>query len=307
MTNTSTKISDLQIQELTLNNIKEVVEFILPEEKYSLGLMSRLTDKGQITVPCANYFTYLLIYNKKLIGVIMITSGGMCFHHLPFLIPCIKEKYCNIDFNILKNRIAKIFENKKMYCITGEYNGTKFIQDIIKQNIKIELDYELRVFQKNTKCNFFNNDDEKKFQIVNCTTNELEKIFPLQKKYDAEEVLPPGETLDEELCKKRLYTNLQKQIIIAIKNLDDNNFVAKAGTNALGVNHYQLGGVYTLPEYRGKGFARILVRKLAEGFSQAEKNVVLFVKEKNEPAKAAYTKAGFLPLGKYRIVYYSEI
>lgn len=299
--------SQLEIEELTLVNIKDAIEFILPEEKYSLGLVSRLTDKGQITVPSNNNTTYLLRYNKKIIGVIMITSGGMCFHHLPFLIPTTKNNYDNLDLNIILNNVAKLFQQRELYCITGEYNGTKFLQKILKQKIKIELDYELRIFQNNTTCQYFNKDDENNFQLVTCTTKDLDKIFPLQKKYDTEEVLPPGETLNEELCKKRLYSNLQKQIIIGIKNKKDDNFVAKAGTNALGINHYQLGGVYTLPEFRNKGFARILVRKLAEGFTKAEKKAVLFVKEKNEPAKSAYTKAGFIPLGKYRIVYYSEI
>ena len=84
----------------------------------------------------------------------------------------------------------------------------------------------------------------------------------------------------------------------------DGDIVAKANTNAIGINCVQIGGVYTHPLYRRNGYAGALVQALCNRAVQARRKPVLFVKEKNTPAFNLYQKLGFEECGRYTIVYY---
>jgi RimJ/RimL family protein N-acetyltransferase len=65
----------------------------------------------------------------------------------------------------------------------------------------------------------------------------------------------------------------------------------------------QVGGVYTPPELRGRGYARAavagsLVHARAHGVSRA----ILFTGEDNHPARTAYLALGFTVVGDYGLV-----
>lgn len=79
--------------------------------------------------------------------------------------------------------------------------------------------------------------------------------------------------------------------------------VAMSGFNTTTAEAVQVGGVYTPPELRSRGYARCVVAASlrdarAEGVSQA----ILFTGKENIPAQRAYTALGFRPLGDYRIL-----
>ena len=98
---------------------------------------------------------------------------------------------------------------------------------------------------------------------------------------------------------------LEKQIVFAL--FEGDRAVAKAGTNAIGKNFAQIGGVFTDVAFRNRGFATFLTNYAAQRLSEKGKKVILFVKKKNESAKRAYAKAGFAQFGTFRIVYYSSL
>lgn len=65
------------------------------------------------------------------------------------------------------------------------------------------------------------------------------------------------------------------------------------------------GGIYTFPNFRGRGYAsRLLVNCCVEVFA-AGLDACLFVDDDNESAIAAYRRAGFFPVADYRDVYLS--
>ena len=85
----------------------------------------------------------------------------------------------------------------------------------------------------------------------------------------------------------------------------ENKFVAKAGSNAIGKNFIQLGGVFTDEKFRGQGLAQILIKELCKTIRNMNKEPVLFVQVKNESAKRAYRKVGFVYQSDYTICYYN--
>ncbi len=84
----------------------------------------------------------------------------------------------------------------------------------------------------------------------------------------------------------------------------DTELVAKANSNAIGWNYVQIGGVYTHPLYRRNYYAWHLLKLLCDRIQRTQKNVSLFVKEKNIPAIKLYEKIGFCKKETYAIAYF---
>lgn len=69
----------------------------------------------------------------------------------------------------------------------------------------------------------------------------------------------------------------------------------------------QVGGVWTPPALRGRGYARCAVAgSLREARGEGAKRAVLFTAEENAPARAAYEALGFRVVGDYGLVIFSR-
>ncbi len=127
-------------------------------------------------------------------------------------------------------------------------------------------------------------------------------LFPLQEAYEKEEVLIDPAHFNAGQCMKSLALSLREEILYVLER--DDRPVAKAGTNARGFGVDQIGGVYTAPADRGKGFARIVMVALLREVFREKSGACLFVKKKNRPAIQLYNGLGFQPLDEYAISYY---
>ncbi len=139
-------------------------------------------------------------------------------------------------------------------------------------------------------------------EIIRCTEHDMEILHPLQKDYMKEEVAVPGRQITDAEVDISLRQILKNQLCFALTV--DGDIVAKANTNAIGINKVQIGGVYTHPLYRRNGYAAALVTALSNRALRSGKQPVLFVKEKNKPAFSLYQKIGFKECGQYSIAYY---
>ena len=139
-------------------------------------------------------------------------------------------------------------------------------------------------------------------EIIRCTEHDMEILHPLQKDYMKDEVAVPGRQISDAEVDITLRNLLKNQLCFALTF--DGDIVAKANTNAIGINCVQIGGVYTHPLYRRNGYAGALVQALCNRSLRAHKHPVLFVKEKNRPAFSLYQKLGFEECGRYTIAYY---
>lgn len=78
--------------------------------------------------------------------------------------------------------------------------------------------------------------------------------------------------------------------------------VACSGFNTRTHNQVQIGGVWTPPELRGRGYARCVVAgSLQAAAQQGVESAVLFTDEHNTPARRAYQAIGFQEIGDYAI------
>lgn len=139
-------------------------------------------------------------------------------------------------------------------------------------------------------------------EIIRCTEHDMEILHPLQKDYMKDEVAVPGRPITDAEVDISLRQILKNQLCFALTV--DGDIVAKANTNAIGINKVQIGGVYTHPLYRRNGYAAALVTALSNRAIRSGKEPVLFVKEKNMPAFSLYQKIGFAECGRYAIAYY---
>lgn len=131
---------------------------------------------------------------------------------------------------------------------------------------------------------------------------DAESLFPLQAGYDQEEVLPKGAVFNPQLCRLNLARILVRERVLAAFIGD--RAVGKINTNAVSFTRIQIGGVYVLPEYRGRGIARRMTAALAGRIAAEGKKATLFVKKENSAAQAVYRGLGFTPLADYRISYF---
>ena len=197
--------------------------------------------------------------------------------------------------------------------ISGEKDGTDFFLEVIRNlsenpdstftkkfNVKQINDYKLMVlphqqFQQSQK---LYNDDF----IMRCTENDMENLFEIERNYLQDEVAVRGQRVSDAEVSMRLRQILKNQLYFAL--ISDDRIVSKAYTNAIGKNWIQIGGVYTLFQFRQNGYAALTVSTLCKRILQAHKNISLFVKIKNFPAQQLYQKIGFTFHSDYKIVYF---
>ena len=138
--------------------------------------------------------------------------------------------------------------------------------------------------------------------IRKAETKDIEALFPLQAAYEKEEVLPDGVQFNPAACYRTVEAMVaEKTILIAVL---DGNFAGKININAQSYNRFQIGGVYVLPEYRGRSIARAMTSALIREFAPQKNIFSLFVKKKNIPARRVYYSLGFNKISDYRISYY---
>lgn len=83
----------------------------------------------------------------------------------------------------------------------------------------------------------------------------------------------------------------------------DQTIVATTAIGAESAGMVQVGGVYTLPGCRNRGYGRAVVAgSLLEARGRGARTAILFTGTDNPAARAAYRALGFLPIGEYGLV-----
>lgn len=271
-------------------------EFLLPYEKQCCALMSKAINKDDSLMLIVEAGTERSV-SPQVYGVITYN-------------PKAQQVFCCIPFRT--EQVARVlmdfFRERRVFCISGEEASAVFLEKIVNAiNPKLHREERIYFFME------FRKDHAEKSmreiaplrsQVVACTEADCEKLMPLALDYTRVEVLPEWRGVNAPAERLNLERQFKTGFVLGIKGPD--GFSAKAHTNAISANYLQIGGVYTVEKYRGRGFATALVQQMAFLAQDMNRNAVLFVKEKNIPAIRAYNKAGFVVTGRYRIVYYKN-
>ena len=259
--------------------------FVLEHEAFCVTLSSEFRGEAKFKV------LYAIFNNDMICGVIAISIYDFLLHCLPD--PKIFERNSE-----LRDSLKQVLAGETISTIMGGEDGTKILQNLYGCNPVCEWEYFLMEYG-GKKLDF---DLPVQFMLRRCTLEDEESLFPLQKQYELVEVLPPGTEHNPARSRLGLRKALKTQLIFAL--FENKRAIAKAGSNAVGVNFAQIGGVFTDAAFRNRGFATFLTNYAAQRLIEKGKRVILFVKKKNESAKRAYKKAGFVQFGTFKIVYY---
>lgn len=324
------------VRELTPDTLSEAANFIGVHEERSIALMSHLTDGINLHMPDKQFTYYLYRYSRTepVVAVVCLSENGLVLHHIGDAVFADEELRLAVERD-LQGALRQI----PLYCILGESRGGELIRKCTRKKPRASIDYQLMIWQEssvqtsdaaNASSSISSGVSEIRqisassplpgYTLTHCNEDDTEALLPLQKQYDKIEVLQPGDSFNEDFCRFSLRKNLRTQHIIGLKadnvipadaatskkatSSSVELFAAKAGTNAIGRQWWQIGGVFTQPEFRNRGCAAFMVEELARMAKAEGKQTALFVKTANLSAKAAYTKAHFTPLGPFEIIYY---
>ena len=286
--------SDMYCELLVEEKLAETVGFLSLYEERCITLMSRLVKNGVPVMPEENLSVLVFRHLKEssVCAVVAYSESGFILHSIPF-----SEDYAEICA-FMKDFLS----GRSLFCIRGEQKGSDLLIKAAGRSPAASIDYTLMTFggsvletgealcvesasvkvssvgagetssvgagvsaldAANSACAVLPMPHG--FSCVPCSEADVNLLLPLQKEYDSVEVLLPGAKLDVPLCRLNLRKILREQFVLGIRedDADSGFFVAKAGTNAIGLKWVQLGGVCTLPEYRGRGLAAFLVNKIA--------------------------------------------
>ena len=134
--------------------------------------------------------------------------------------------------------------------------------------------------------------------------SEFDLLYPLQRQYEIEEVVLDQDCFSDVSCQTNFISILKKQKVFYL--LKDGLPVAKANTNGHSDHIYQIGGMFTLPQYRNRGFAGFLFFHLLEELFLEKEQIILYVKKDNWPAKNLYAKFQFSKFQDLSMIYYEQ-
>ena len=138
--------------------------------------------------------------------------------------------------------------------------------------------------------------------LIVCKKNDIEKIMPLHLKFVRDEVLPKWHKISPAAELMSAERALKKFYVVAVEK--DGQFISKAQTNAETKNYLQIGGVYTLKEFRNRGYAKVLISQIVKHALENKKGSVLYVRQNNRYALSAYESSGFFCFDEMSMVYF---
>ena len=294
--------SNILIKKILPECIGEAKQFLLPNEAECVNLCEMIFCKN--AQDC-----YAVIYEEKIVGVFCFRNRRTVFHCLPF------TKYKTALDKILcqetQAAFYEFFADEKPFCINGEATGSLFLKNIFRNkknpvHAKTTNEYFLmqNTFsqEKSADANSSLSACKNQSRIFLALPCDEEKLFPLERAYQFEEVIPPNFNVSEKLLRDAFRLNLQSQRIFYLQ-IEDGP-VAKAAITACGKNYALLGGVYTLPEFRRKGFATILIQHILRVLASEKKSASLYVKKNKSAVVEMYKKTGFENAAEYRLIYF---
>ncbi len=267
----------------TEKEIPLAINFLSAHEHTAVSLMSRLLK----TLKSNNNHTTYVVKDKNIIkGVFIITFSGIVLHHV-------------LSQNIT-NLLKPILKKRNLFSIAGCDESSVLFEAALNKKPTLINNYHIMILNRSINVVPPIHIIDKNFIVFKCSQKDANDLYSLQRRYQIEEVLPPGQTLTEKVCRSIVNDRLNEHTVFAIKDISNDKLISMAGTNATGLHYIQLGGIYTDSSYRNRGLAQRLVCEL---IAQTDKDISLFVRTENYPAIKAYKNAGFSIKDSYRICY----
>jgi len=230
---------------------------------------------------------------SRIVESLLITDQGLI---IPVLDP--KERNSELQRKLLKELISS--RGRRVHSVMGLRSEVGTVESVLAPRAAERIDYHLMTRDCSTVA--APTPDPPGMLIRRAGIVDLTALFPLQKSYEKEEVLLDPGAFNATSCLLHLQRSLRKEITLVAEL--DARIVAKAGTNAQGLDYYQIGGVFTEPDYRNRGISRKLLQALLWEIAGLQKHACLFVKKQNEAAIHLYRSLGFQIRDDFSISYH---
>ena len=281
---------------------KDPLTDLLEEKEYeALSFCSRFISRPKIYLPENKDSIYIYTDSReKILSALMLSKTGQ-------LLPVIKNKtdIKDIDFReaITMLRSGVYYINSLM----GEKNIVEALYSAVKETAppdKItEYNYHIMIIKSSSDFKIRDSiSSEESFIFRRPETGDIAGLLPLEEMYEKEEVLPSESLFDPSYAKRYIQNSVKNRISVICEK--SGRIISKANTNGEGINFCQIGGVFTLPEFRNRGIGKKVTAGIVEKIFEKGKSPSLFVKKENLPAISAYTKLGFKITSSFKIIYF---
>lgn len=275
-------------------DLPELRDFLRCREWACVAFSERLKDYSRTRFP-QRISEKILFYrngSSAVGGAILHTLSGSVLTCLP---------HCDRIESQLAGRLENRLSRSRITMVMGLEPEVRFMESLVPGRPRHTVDYLLMVREAPLPLPL---PDADWFTIRNANEADTEQLAPLQFGYEAEEVLLPGRTLNTTLALRTLRRRLRSQETFVAEI--EGKLIGMAGTNARGFGYDQIGGVYTLSEFRNRGVSRALMTQITQRAAAEGKRLCLFVKKTNPAAIHIYASSGFETCEGFRISYYER-
>lgn len=279
-------------QKARRSDLPELVEFLREQEWDCVTFSSRLRQSDRVVVPSGDETAYVCRVRRTgtVCAALLASRSGLLF-------PVFRSA-TGVPH---QTDLPRSYGPRRVYSIMGIDEYVRSMERSIPISPSHRIEYFLMALDGPHALPAI--DGTPGVRVRSATSEDLDALFPLQRRYEQEEVLLPHHQLNVALCYRNLKETLRTQTVLLAEA--DGKVVAKANTNARGFRYEQVGGVFTEKPYRNRGIASLLMRRLAGIIHARNKRVCLFVKKDNPPALSLYGNLGFRSRGNFTITYFA--
>ncbi len=269
----------------------KMVSFLKAHEDYTLFLLGNLELYG-LHLSNENYSgNFKVVCDENgIIAAFSLTKGGTLLIHSKETNPPLFElvlRACREEPIILKG-------------VLGEWNFCHRFWKFLKERKVIENEVyaskEILYSADLSELNF-----ERQPNVRLLAPGDLEQWLPLRAGYIMEMGFPEQGSR-EDLCE-------EFQMKVRTKTtwglFSNEKLISIADLNARALDLGQVGGVYTLPEYRKQGFSTAVMRQVMHDAKQLHhiRKLIIFTGETNHSARRVYESLGVVPVGNYALLF----
>lgn len=278
------------VETITQSSQHEMLNFLKEHENYTLFLLSNFESYGTTLTEAPYSGNFKLIRSQgRVVGVFCLTRKGN------LLIESILQEPI---FDIVIDACHQ--ESMTLKGVVGNWNFCgpfwKYLKT--KQIIQKEIFTSKEILYS---VDLYNHDFLPQPNIRFLTEIDFVQWKPLRLDYLIEEGLPndltDGQLLDEFLdkAKKRIMWGLFLK----------NTLVSIADLNAKAFDLGQVGGVYTMPRFRQRGYSKSVMKQLLLDAKELHKirKLIIFTGEQNFPAQKLYNSLGVSQIGYFALLF----
>jgi predicted GNAT family acetyltransferase len=279
--------------------LSTLVPYLSRYERFNISLTSRLTGARGLVLPNPSETTLYAGFTegeKRTAGVVMITRMGSVF---PLLDP--EYPFSPGEISSLLSRI--ISPRQSLFSLLGTERDVRLCWPHLNREMDKTLTYYLMV--RDRERSIPPSAPPRGVEIRRLTPRNCGRVFPLEERYQHEEVLVHPERYNRAAHMLHFKRSAARQHILFAETAGGP--VAKAGTNSIGMGYCQIGGVYTLPAYRRMGLSRTLMHRVLTWARDSGLSAALFVQKHNRAAVELYRDLSFDVESDYRIIYMKRV